>query len=62
MLLEKMYVRCPIDFDMINPRDYLMGQTIKIDSFADTIEVVFHDPFNYREYYDTFPNTAILPS
>ena len=62
MLLEKMYVRCPIDFDMINPRDYLMGQTIKIDSFADTIEVVFHDPFNYRVYYDTFPKTAILPS
>lgn len=31
MLLEKMYVRCPIDHDMINPRDFLMGQIAKID-------------------------------
>lgn len=44
MLLEKMYVRCPIDHDMINPRDFLMGQIAKIDSFADTVEVVFNDP------------------
>lgn len=62
MLLEKMYVRCPIDHDMINPRDFLMGQITKIDSFADTVEVVFNDPFNYRVYYDNFPKTAPLPT
>lgn len=61
MLLEKMYVRCPIDYDMINPRDFLMGQITKIDSFADTVEVVFNDPFNYRVYYNNFPKTAPLP-
>ena len=61
MLLEKMYVRCPIDHDMINPRDFLMGQITKIDSFEDTVEVVFNDPFNYRVYYDNFPKTAPLP-
>lgn len=61
MLLEKMYVRCPIDYDMINPRDFLMGQIMKIDSFADTVEVVFNDPFHYRMYYDNFPMTAPLP-
>ena len=62
MLKEKMYVRCPIDHDMINPRDFLMGQIIKIDSFADTVEVVFNDPFNYRFYYDGFPKSAPLPT
>ena len=56
-----MYVRCPIDHDMINPRDFLMGQITKIDSFADTVEVVFNDPFNYRVYYANFPKTAPLP-
>lgn len=62
MLLEKMYVRCPIDHDMINPRDYLMGQIVKIDSFADTVEVVFRDPFKYRKYYEGFPESAPLPT
>lgn len=62
MFLEKMYVRCPIDHDMINPRDFLMGQITKIDDFADTIEVVFNDPFGYRNYYGNFPKTAPLPS
>lgn len=62
MLLEKMYVRCPIDHDMINPRDFLMGQIVKIDSFADTVEVVFRDPFNYRKYYDGFPERVPLPT
>ena len=61
MLLEKMYVRCPIDHDMINPRDFLMGQITKIDTFAQTVEVVFNDPFNYRVYYDSFPKSAPLP-
>ena len=62
MMLEKMYVRCPIDHDMINPRDFLMGQIVKIDNFADTVEVVFNDPFNYRVYYDSFPKSAPLPT
>ena len=62
MLLERMYVRCPIDHDMINPRDFLMGQIVKIDNFADTVEVVFNDPFNYRVYYDSFPKSAPLPT
>ena len=57
-----MYVRCPIDYDMINPRDYLMGQIVKIDNFADTVEVVFNDPFNYRVYYGSFPKSATLPT
>ena len=62
MLAEKMYVRCPIDYDMINPRDFLTGQITKVDSFADTVSVVFNDPFNYRVYYDSFPRTAPLPT
>lgn len=62
MLLEKMYVRCPIDHDMINSRDFLMGQITKIDTFADTVEVVFNDPFNYRVYYDGFPKSVPLPT
>jgi len=62
MLLEKMYVRCPIDHDMINPRDFLMGQITKVDDFADTVEVVFNDPFGYRNYYGNFPKAAPLPT
>ena len=61
MLLEKMYVRCPVDHDMINPRDFLMGQVNKIDSFADIVEVIFNDPFNYRVYYDSFSKLIHLP-
>lgn len=62
MLTEKMYVRCPIDIDMINPRDFIMGQIKKIDSFADMVEVVFHDPYKYRIYYGGFPESAPLPT
>ena len=62
MMLVKMYVRCPIDHDMINPRDFLMGQIVKFDNFADTVEVIFNDPFNYRAYYDSFPKSATLPT
>ncbi|MCM1237045.1 MAG: SNF2-related protein, partial [Ruminococcus flavefaciens] len=62
MLLEKMYVRCPIDYDMTNPRDFLTGQITKIDKFADTVEVLFNDPFHYRVYYDNFPKSAPLPT
>lgn len=62
MLLEKMYVRCPIDHDMINPRDFLMGQITKVDDFADIVEVVFNDPFGYRNYYGNFPKAAPLPT
>lgn len=61
MLKEKMYVRCPIDNDYKNPRDFLMGQIVEIDEFADTVKVVFNDPFNFRGYYDSFPPKAELP-
>jgi len=61
MLLEKMYVRCPIDHDIINPRDFLMGQIKKIDTFADTVEVNFNDPYGYMNYYDGFPKSVQLP-
>lgn len=61
MLLEKMYIRCPIDHDMVNPRDFLTGQIVKIDTFADTALVAFNDPFHYRAYYDEFPESAALP-
>lgn len=61
MILEKMYVRCPIDHDMSNPRDFLMGQIVNIDTFADTVEVIFNDPFNYRVYYDSFSEFVSLP-
>lgn len=61
MLKEKMYVRCPIDTNYKNPRDFLMGQVIKIDEFADTVKVVFNDPFNFRGYYDSFPSKVELP-
>ena len=42
MLLEKMYVRCPIDHDMVNPRDFLTGQIAKIDTFADTAFIMMN--------------------
>lgn len=62
MLKTKMYVRCPIDKDYVNPRDFLMGQITKVDTFRDTVTVKFNDPFNYMMYYDSFPKDAVLPT
>lgn len=61
MLLVKMYIRCPIDHNMLNPRDFLMGQIKKIDQFAASVEVTFNDPYNYMNYYDGFPKSVLLP-
>ena len=61
MLKTKMYVRCPIDKDYVNPRDFLMGQITKVDTFNDSVTVKFNDPFNYMMYYDSFPKDAVLP-
>ena len=51
-LKKLMYVRCPIDTDYIDePRDFILGQIINIDEFAETAEVVFYDIQNIRQYF-----------
>lgn len=53
----KMYVRCPIDHDMINPRIFLWTDN-KSRWFSDIVEVVFNDPFGYRNYYGNFSESS----
>ena len=51
-LKKLMYVRCPIDTDYIDePRDFILGQIINIDEFAETAEVAFYDIQNIRQYF-----------
>ena len=45
-----MYVRCPFEFDTKFPRDYLVGQIIKIDDEFDKITVKFYADKNLAEF------------
>lgn len=56
-----MYIRCPIDEDFKNPRNFITGQIIEINEFAEQVKVKFNDPFKFRNYYKAFPEDAILP-
>lgn len=59
-LTKNMFVRCPI-IDMqypLDPRDFIMGKIKDIDEFADTADVIFEDPFNYRAFYPNIPKQS----
>ena len=41
MLVEKMYVRCPADKESVSdPRVFVCGQVIKVDSFIKEINII----------------------
>lgn len=60
MLEIGMYVRCPIDKDSLNPRDFIMGQITEIDEIAEQVRVKFNDPYGFRKYYEHIPQGAIF--
>lgn len=52
MALKKgMYVRCPNDRDLNNPREFLLGQISELDPYGFSAKVRFWDPWEMREYY-----------
>lgn len=60
MLREKMYVRCPADVESRNdPRNFICGQIVKINTFENTVSVKIHDPFNCLIYFETFPKGIV---
>lgn len=60
MIKEGLYVRCPlIDIQFpLDPRTFVTGKVVKINSILQTAVVKFEDPFGYRNYYDFVPTTA----
>ncbi|CEP66713.1 SNF2-related [Moorella glycerini] len=63
MQLEKgMYVRCPVDAeDPDNPRLFALGQIKSINDLAGTVDVILHDPYDFRRFYDFIPRGCKLP-
>lgn len=60
MLMEKMYVRCPADKESISdPRVFVCGQVIKVDSFMKTVRVKIFDPFSYLLFFEDLPRGEI---
>ena len=60
MLKEKMYVRCPADEEsMTDPRVFVCGQIIKVDSFKKTVRVRIYDPFSYLAFFENLPRGEI---
>ncbi|WP_019680703.1 SNF2-related protein [Ruminococcus flavefaciens] len=52
MLKEKMYVRCAIDVDHPDePRDFILGKIVSINSFSETAAIEFYDLIGIHEYY-----------
>ena len=55
-----MYVRCPADKESISdPRVFVCGQIIKVDSFKKTVWVRIYDPFSYLPFFEDLPKGKI---
>ncbi len=60
-LQKHMYVRCPFDREHPRiPRDFITGQIVETDTIANTVTVVFRDPFCFRAYYEKVPSAPIV--
>lgn len=46
-----MYVRCPVDRNEREYREFLLGQITKIDELMDRVKVKFHDLYNMSQYF-----------
>ena len=61
MLKAQMYVRCSIDQEYPDePRDFITGKIVRINDFAETAEIEFHDLNGLNEYYNT-PEDMEMP-
>ncbi len=61
MLEVGMYVRCAIDEDNDNPRDFICGQIVSVDTFNESVLVIFNDPYKYKNFYTYIPGMLDLP-
>jgi ATP-dependent helicase HepA len=52
MLKEGMYVRCPFDKEYPeNPRMFILGKIINVNSFSNEVTVSFYDPYKMNRVY-----------
>ena len=60
MLIERMYVRCPVDKESVSdPRVFVCGQITKVDSFKKTVKIKIFDPFSYLIFFENLPKGEI---
>lgn len=50
------YVRCPLDVEEIDFRDYIIGKVYSIDDFSNTATVVIEDIEDTKKYFERVPN------
>ena len=56
MIKEGMFVRCPIDREYPqNPRVFLTGKVVSVNTFNETAHIIFLDPFGCKKYFDYIP-------
>lgn len=49
-----MYVRCPVDIEETDSRQFLLGQIVNIDEFLNIVEVKFNDIYNMGIFFKEF--------
>lgn len=60
MIKEGMFVRCPIDReDPNNPRVFITGKVISINTFNESAHIRFFDPFDQKKYFEYIPEEVI---
>ena len=56
----KMYVRIPADLESVtDPRVFVCGQIMEIDTFKKTVKVRIHDPFSHLVFFDALPQGEV---
>ena len=49
-----MYVRCPVDMEETDSRQFLLGQIVKTDEFLNIVQVRFNDVYNMGRFFKEF--------
>ena len=44
------YVRCPIDEDITNPREFLFGKIININDITEEVTIKFYDIYDKNKF------------
>lgn len=60
MIKEGMFVRCPIDREYPNnPRVFVTGKVISINTFNESAHIKFFDPFDQKKYFEYIPDEVL---
>lgn len=51
------YVRCPVDDDRVNPREFLIGKIIRLNNQTDEVIVRFYDIYDKNQFFEDIPET-----